>query len=306
MSSDHTDQTARFWNERHKDPAGEAHDNFLSHPMIQTYISLRAFGTMVSQMDTLALEIERRTDPGDRIVSVGCGRADKERFFAARLPDREFVAVDLANEIVEIARTANREAGVTNLEVRVGNFNDLDLEPDTYALALGLGAIHHVEQLETFWDRVGACLKPGGVVVAQEFIGANRLQWTEAQLEHCARALRDIVPPRHKPHHDVVVRPSLETMLATDPSEAIRSAEILPTCRDAGWRIDGYCSGGGALLQPILMYQISTYDHRDWGHNLVLSQLFAEEDRLMREGVLTDDFAMWISIPPKSLSFPPR
>lgn len=305
MSSDHVEQAARFWNDRHKDPAGEAQDNYLSHPLIQTYISFRAFGTMVSQMTTLELEIARRTRPGDRILSVGCGRADKERWFAERLPDRRFLAVDIADEIVEIARRANADAGVENLDVQVGDFNDLELEDDAFELALGLGAIHHVEHLERFWDRVSRTLRPGGVLVAQEFVGPNRLQWTDAQIEHGDRVLRDIVPAEHKPHHQTIVRPSVDDMIAADPSEAIRSAEIIPTCRAAGWRIDGYCSGGGALLQPVLMYQISTFDPRNWAHNLVLAQLFAQEDRLMQEGTLSDDFAMFVAVPPRSLEFPP-
>lgn len=299
-SRENSDRAARFWNRRHLDPVGEAHDNFLGHPMIQTYMSLRAFGSMVSQIDTIRLEIARRTEPGAKILSVGCGRAEKERWFAERLPDREFVAIDIADEILDEAREINQREGVENLRLEIGDFNALELERSSFDLVLGLGAIHHVEALENFWDAVGRSLVPGGVVVAQEFIGADRLQWTDAQLEHCNRAIEEIVPAEHKAHHEVVVAPDLQAMIDTDPSEAVRSSEILTTARAAGFDIDGFCSGGGALLQPILMFQIASYDPRNWQHNLVLSKLFAEEDRLMREGVLDDDFAMFVAIPPGS------
>jgi hypothetical protein len=46
------------------------------------------------------------------------------------------------------------------------------------------------------------------------------------------------------------------------------------------------------------MNQISAFDPRNWDDNLVLASLFREEDRLMREGVLGDDFAMFVARPP--------
>jgi hypothetical protein len=86
-------------------------------------------------------------------------------------------------------------------------------------------------------------------------------------------------------------------MLAADPSEAVRSSEILPTCKAGGFVVSGYASAGCALLQPVLMYQVHTFDPRNWEHNLVLATLFREEDRLMRAGVLGDDFAMFVAQP---------
>ena len=90
----------------------------------------------------------------------------------------------------------------------------------------------------------------------------------------------------------------LETLLAQDPSEAVRSHEILPTLRAAGFTISAYAGEGCALLQPVLMHQIQTFDPRDWEHNHRLMTLFREEDRLMRAGVLGDDFAMFVALPP--------
>ncbi len=298
MTAESSSKVADFWNDRHKDPVKDAHDNFLVHPFVQSYMSLRAFGSIVSQMATLQYEIERRTKPGDRILSVGVGRAAKERYFAKHIPDRQFVGIDIADSILEEAREINRQEGVDNLELELGNFNELDLDANAYDIVLGLGAIHHVEALEQFWDNVAKSLRPGGVVVAQEYIGANRFQFTDAQIEHGTRCLEEFVPDEHKTNHRRCSRPKLEDMIAVDPSEAVRSAEILSTCEAAGWTVDGFCSGGGGLLQPVLMFQIATYDHRNWQHNLVLSKLFAEEDRLMQEGIITDDFAMFIGIPP--------
>lgn len=302
MSDDTSDpsaagRAARFWGERHRDVVADAHDNFLNHPLIQAYVSLRAFGSLVGHLDVVAAELRSRTHPGDQVLSVGCGPATKERALAKALPDRRFVGLDIAAETIERVRAECAAEGVANLTVRLGDFNDLRLERGEFRAILGLGAIHHVERLESFWRGCAHGLAPDGCVLAQEFVGADRFQWTDAQIEAGDAALDELVPARYRVHHSRIVRTPVEEMIATDPSEAVRSSQILATCRDAGFLIPGYAGAGCALLQPVLMYQIAEFDPRNWEDNLVLATLFRQEDRLMRDGVLGDDFAMFVAKP---------
>lgn len=294
----HREIVARYWNARHKDAEGEAHDNYLNHPLIQAYISLRAFGSLVSHTDAAIHAIRSNSEPGDQIISLGCGLGDKERILAKAMPDRQFLGLDIAGDIVEIANQEIAEAGLANFRVERADFNELDLDENSIQLLIGLGAIHHVENLEGLWAQARHALTPGGLVLAQEFIGPDRFQWTDAQIEACNHALDQLVGDEHKPHHHKVEPVPVAEMIAADPSEAVRSTEILPTCKDAGFAIDSYNSAGGALLQPILMYQVHTYEPRNWQHNQTLAKLFAEEDRLMAEGTLEDDFAMFVARPP--------
>lgn len=295
---DEVRRAADFWDERHRDAGGEAQDNFLRHPLIQAYMSLRAFGQIVGHLDVVVAELRNRTRPGDLVLSVGCGTAAKERAIARQLPDRRFVGIDISAETVERARREIAGEGLENLRLEVGDFNALELPPRTYRAVLGLGAIHHIEALESFWKACALGLARDGAVLAQEYVGPDRFQWTAAQIEAGDRALRELVPAEHRPHHERIVPTPVETMLALDPSEAVRSSEILASCEAAGFRIEGYAGAGCALLQPVLMYQIDTFDPRDWAHNHVLSGLFREEDRLMRAGVLGDDFAAFVARPP--------
>ena len=299
-SKDPTETVARFWSQRHQDPDADAHDNFLAHPLVQTYISLRAFGSSIGHVEAAIHAIETHTRPGSRILSLGCGLAPKEQAIAAALPDREILGIDIAAETVEQARKQALAAGLQNLHMRVGDFNKLDgldLQPAALDLVLGLGAIHHVENLEGLWAAARRWLRPGGVVMAQEYIGPNRFQWTDAQIEAGSKALAEIVPDQHKVHHHNVDRPPPEAIAALDPSEAVRSAEILSTAESAGFQRQAYVSAGGALLQPVLMNQAHTFDPQDWSHNLTLMRLFETEDRLMRAGTLEDDFAMFVLRP---------
>ena len=291
------DRVVEYWSERHARSDHGKHDNFLSHPLVQGYVSLRAFGNLTPHLDAVITQIRERTQPGARIYSPGCGPADKEIALAKALPDRHFVASDITPTVLAGATEDAVRRGVHNLEFTVADFNQLSLEPRSLDAVLGLGSIHHVEALERFWAEVRDALRPGGVVLAQEFVGPNRMQWRPAQVEHGNRVLRDLVPRIHKVHHQEVVMTPVGEMLRLDPSEAVRSEDILATCKAAGFTILGYASAGCALLQPVLMNQVHTFDPRNFDHNLVLMQLFAEEDRLMKSGILHDDFAMWVAAP---------
>jgi len=297
-SSSASDRVVEFWTRQHGREDLGTHDNFLSHPLVQGYLCLRAVGGLISLMDALVNQIRDRSRPGARVFSPGCGRADKEMILAAAFPDREFVAMDITPAILELARAETERRGLRNLRFELGDFNALALEPRSFDLVVGLGSIHHVEALERFWDALRRALRPGGFVLAQEFIGANRMQWNEAQCREGTRVLRELVPDEHKVHHHDVRPVSLEVLIADDPSEAVRSSEILPTLRAAGWSIPAYAGAGCALLQPVLMHQIQTFEPKDWEHNHRLMTLFREEDRLMRAGVLGDDFAMFAAVPP--------
>jgi len=289
-----TDRTAKFWDGAHLDDWHA--DSLLAHPLIQGYMSLRAFGANASHLDLAIREIARRSRPGARILSVGCGAAVKERAICAALPDREIVGIDIAAEALARTRIEAERDGLHNLELRRGDFNDLDLKPDSFDIILGLGAIHHIEQLEAFWRQCRLALRPGGAILAQEYVGPNRFQWTDAQVEHGNRALRTLVPSAHQVHHRSIASVPLETIIEIDPSEAVRAADIIPTCRAAGLEIETYQGCGCGLLQPVLINQAHTFDPRNWDHNHVLFSLFAEEDRLIRAGELGDTYCMFIAV----------
>src|SRR5690606_20956248 len=189
-------------------------------------------------------------------------------------------------------------ASQANPAVYVADSNGLVLERGAFRAILGLGAIHHVERLEEFWAACAQGLAADGAVLAQEYVGPSRFQWTDAQVAAGDRALRELVPERYRTHHRRIQRPSIEAMLEIDPSEAVRSAEIVSTCEQAGFRIEGYAGAGCALLYPVLMHQIGAFDPRSWEDNHVLAGLFREEARLMDRGELDDDYAMFVARPP--------
>jgi SAM-dependent methyltransferase len=292
----HNARTAAFWDAEHRSSAG-IEGNYLSHPLVAAYTSMRALGNLTAQVDAIIAELRTKTAPGARVFSPACGTGGKEIALARALRDRHFIACDIADGALATAREAAAREGLGNIEFVHMDANAPELGVATFDVVTGMGAFHHVERLEVLWAACRRALRPGGVIMGQEYVGPNRLQWTPAQVEEGDRVLRELVPKEHQVHHDKIRATPVAEMLLLDPSEAVRSHDILPTLRDAGFTLAGYGSGGGALLQPVLMCQIHTYDPARWDHNLVLARLFAEEDRLMRAGRLGDDFCMFVTQP---------
>lgn len=290
MDADRARRTADYWSE-----AAGCPDTFLDHPLIQTYAALRAFGALRTFTEAVIDEIRSRTRPGARLLSVGCGAAVKECQLAAALPDRTFVAIDIAPGALEMARAAAAAAGIRNLHLETGDFNDPQLAAADFDMILGLGALHHIEALEAFWRECRKALRAGGCILAQEYVGPSRFQWTDVQIELGNAALRTL-PAEHKVHHATVKRVDLDYLIAFDPSEAVRSAELIPTCAAAGFAMQVSGAGCG-LLQPMLMHQMHTFEPRNWDHNQLLMQLFSVEDHAMREHGVGDAYAMFIAVP---------
>jgi SAM-dependent methyltransferase len=177
--------------------------------------------------------------------------------------------------------------------------NTVELAPERYDVIFGISAVHHVAQLERLYEQVAQALKPHGYFYLDEFIGPSQFQWPDAQLEIVNEQLR--IMPAHLKRNvlngaesQCAVRPEIAWMNESDPSEAIRSAEIVPllsrhfdVVEKNGW--------GGSLLHLLLEGIAGNFDERNPGSLAYLQGLFDLEDRLIAEGVLEDDFATIIA-----------
>src|SRR5207249_7745947 len=165
--------------------------------------------------------------------------------------------LDLSDEAVRLASEKARAAGFDHLRYRVADLNKIKLNRETYDVIFGISSVHHVQNLEHLFRQVQQALKPGGYFFLDEFIGPSRFQWTDAQLRTMNDALRRLpkelrrrISDRKK-FKDRVVRETVGEVTASDPSEAVRSSEILPLLAqyfELG-QMRGY---GGAILHQLL------------------------------------------------------
>ena len=78
--------------------------------------------------------------------------------------------------------------------------------------------------------------------------------------------------------------------------KAVRSAEILPTCRASEFEIEAYYGAGAGLLHPVLVHQTHTFDPNNWAHNRILFELFETEAQCIEDGLVGDNYATFIAV----------
>ncbi len=93
-------------------------------------------------------------------------------------------------------------------------------------------SVHHIENLEYYMPQVSHALIDDGLLVVNEYVGPNPFQWTDTQL-HYAQEMPESVPLKYRHTireegiREITVRPAIEAMNACDPTEAIRSEDII-------------------------------------------------------------------------------
>ncbi len=234
--------------------------------------------------------LDRR--PVERALSLGCGGGNLERALVDLGVARRLDAFDVSPESIRLARELAAAAGMTErIRYQVADLDRIELPPRTYDLVIVKMALHHLENLEHVYAQVRRALEPGGLFLLNEFVGPSRFQWTDLQLE-LMNALFEALPERHRRAAPFtrVLRPDLEDMKTLDPSESVRSAEILPLL-PRYFEVVEQRPYGGTLLHVLLSHVMEAFDLDDERDRSILRLMFLYERTLVRHGVLPSDFA---------------
>jgi SAM-dependent methyltransferase len=275
--------------------------HWVEHKKVQERINNKVTGgSAVDRFHYFVVKYFHGRTPVDRALTLGCGAGEFERGLAQYGFCRRHEAIDVADGAIARAVDLARAAGFTHIRYRIDDLNTIELEPEHYDVIFGISAVHHVAMLERLYEQVARALKPGGYFFLDEYVGPSQFQWTDTQLAVVNEQLR-IMPPYLKrsvvngaESRGLAVRPEVAWMNESDPSEAIRSAEIVPllpgyfeVLEQKGW--------GGSLLHLLLEDIAGNFDERNEGSLAYLEELFELEDRLIADGVLQDDFATIIA-----------
>jgi ubiquinone/menaquinone biosynthesis C-methylase UbiE len=231
-----------------------------------------------------------------RSLSICCGDGSHElvlhnskRVGFVRGFDISEGAIHQANERFKAAN-APREAYL--FEVRDANNLDID---DNYDLVLSSGALHHVSNLEGLLDKVQTVLHPDGYFVLVEFVGPNRFQWTPQQCDLINGALAQLDSHYLKDDtRPTLGPPAVEEMIRIDPSEAVRSEDILPLVRQR-FDVEYESNFNGTIMHmmyPLLNPELTNRGDRDF--ESVVRLLLYFEDVLIKSQLLPSDFVFMI------------
>ncbi|MFN8530785.1 MAG: class I SAM-dependent methyltransferase [Anaerolineae bacterium] len=240
--------------------------------------------------------------PVARALSIGCGGGNLERALIQLGAAQEIDAMDISPESIRLAKELAAQEGMeSRLHYEVSDINKAEFPEKTYDFVIAKMSLHHISQLEHVYHQIRRTLKDGGVFVFNEFIGPSRFQWTDLQLTLMEQIL-SVVPEKNtyssvaKNHIKRIDRPTVLQMLAMDPSEAVRSAEIMPRLTDE-FEILENKPYGGTLLHMLLTHTMGSYDLENPDQQALLKMLFLFERTLIQQNVLQPDFAYVVARP---------
>ena len=217
---------------------------------------------------------------GGRVLVLGCGEGWLERAIAEWPFVDRIDATDIAPEAV--AR-ANAVAGPKQ-HYSVLDLNRHELPASTYDVVVAHSILHHVENLEHAYAQIERTLKPEGTLIVNEYVGPNRFQLHDHVLA-LINSLRDALGA------GPFERPTPQFMIEHDPSEAVRSEEVMPRLRER-FEVLEEKELGGTILMHLLYEIVQRFRFDDPVERAIIETLCTFEGALLDAGRIESDFVI--------------
>jgi len=280
---------------------------WLQHPRLAQYINLQISGN--PQKDWLDwFKSEYAPVPFKNGLSIGCGTGQVEREMVIKKIGLAFEGIDINPESIQTARTEAHKNGMSDvLSYRVENVDQLKLPANKYDIIFCSHSLHHVSKLERVLKQIRHSLKSGGVFFINEYVGPSQFIFTDAQLSAMNEYLAELPPSYVNSLKEPgvqkreVIRPTREFMNSVDPSEAVRSDEIVPLMNKY-FKIEQQKNYGGTLLQFGVSDIVGNFDPDKIEDQIWLDRLYEKEQSLMRAGKIGSDFTVIVARIPDDYS----
>ncbi len=298
------ERVSKMWARAAEDDFRAKHlqTNWMGHPEVQRHVSRACSGSPDRNwLDHFRdAYFQRRAR---EVVNLGCGEGALERELIGRDFGERYVGYDLSAPCIERARaTVGKEH--PEAQFFCADLNHIELPRAAFEVAFFSHAFHHVERLEHLCEEVRVALRPDGFLLVQEFVGPTRMQWTDKQMAIANRLFAQFSPalatdisrlPERVPRPPIA-RMSVADWLRCDPSECVRSADILGALAGSFEILERH-DVGGTLLQKLLENVVGNFDFQDEAHSTIIRLLIEFERILIEEGIVGSDFTFIVARP---------
>ena len=126
--------------------------------------------------------------------SPGCGGGGNEIRWAETGLFERIDACDLSEPRIAGAKSSVEQKDLAGIvHFKVGDMRTVSGSA-LYDLVITEGSLHHFYPMHAALERIKTLLKPGGMLIVNDFVGPSRFQWTPRQLQ-AANAILDLDPP---------------------------------------------------------------------------------------------------------------
>lgn len=226
-------------------------------------------------------------------ITLGCGNARVELEWAAMGCFSSLKGYDLSPGMIDAATKAAADAGLSD----IATFEVKDGLADTQKVDVVIfcQSLHHFTNVPGVLARVKAMLNPGGMLIAHEFVGPRRQQWTRTQIAFIDSLLRRI-PAKFRElsyggtKHRQLTAGALFWWL-NDPSEAVESDLIEPEILRQFDDVTRYDQGG--TISHLLFHDIAANFLEPDGERYA-TMVLDIEDELLQAKKLPSDFVIFV------------
>jgi len=235
--------------------------------------------------------------PVKRMAVVGCGNGRLDRGLASLNAFVDCDAFDISDRAIEFARTEAENLGISNIHYIHADIEDYQFPINHYDAVWFKGSLHHIKQLEHVCQGLARSLTKDGFLFIEEYVGPIRFALTDRQKE-VLNAVFALIPKKYRKSffrdysgllQNQVSIPNPQQVKKVDPSEAVRSSDILPVLSQY-FDIVEQRELGGTLLHFLLHGIAGNFVEEDPDSMKVLQLLFSIEDVLIEVGDLNSDF----------------
>ena len=222
-----------------------------------------------------------------KMLSPGCGVCSNELRFAAYPVFKEITCIDLADKPLITARKIAGEKNFSQMQFIKGDVNEMNFPENFYDIVMFNSSLHHFKNVENLLiSRISKSLKDDGIIVINEYVGPNRLQWSKSQLGIVNDLLKNHFPEKYKRRFkssllkNKISGPGTLRMIFSDPSEAVDSESIIPALRKGFVTLEEKYPGGNILM--LVLKDISYhFVDEDPKAMLLLDELMKLEDEFL-------------------------
>lgn len=223
-----------------------------------------------------------------KILALGTGVCSHEIRLAELNPNCEIECYDFSDELLTKAKSISDEKDLKNISFHAENIMEYHFDNKKYDVVFFHASLHHFDDIPAFLEKVVIKnLVPKGLLIINEFVGANRLQYSKLQLNYINKAI-SIIPKEYRKifktdiYKNNYYGSGVLRMIIADPSECVDSISILPAIHEK-FNIVEEKFYGNNILQSALKDISHHFVELNPEKKKVLDQIFDLEDELLEK-----------------------